>query len=173
LPVVPNEADVAAHVTDAACRRPDIDDRRVAAMGGSFGGYMANWIAVNTDRFRCLMTHAGIYDLRAFSGATDHPSYFHHEMATSPYEDPERFERHSPHRLVERWKTPTLIIHGERDYRVPIGEALHLFDALCWRGVDARLLVFPDENHWIQRPQNILLWYRTVIDFAPEHLGQG
>lgn len=158
-------------VTDAVCERADIDPDRVGAMGGSFGGYMANWIGVSTDRFRCIMTHAGIYALAGFSGTTDYPGYMHYEVGVTPYQDLETFERYSPHRLIESWKTPTLIIHGEKDYRVPIGEALQLFEALCWRGVDVELLVFPDENHWILRPQNIRQWYRTVLEFASKHLG--
>jgi dipeptidyl aminopeptidase/acylaminoacyl peptidase len=157
-------------VLDAVCSRDDIDAERVGAMGGSFGGYMANWIGVQTERFRCLMTHAGIYDLGGFTGATDYPSYMYYGLGITPYENPEAFERYSPHRLLANWKTPTLIIHGEKDYRVPIGEALHLFEALCWRGVDAELLVFPDENHWILRPQNIRQWYRVMLEFACKHL---
>jgi dipeptidyl aminopeptidase/acylaminoacyl peptidase len=157
-------------VLDAVCARDDIDATRVGAMGGSFGGYMANWIGVKSERFRCLMTHAGIYDLEGFTGATDYPSYMYQELGITPYEDRDGFERYSPHRLLANWKTPTLIIHGEKDYRVPIGEALHLFEALCWRGVDAELLVFPDENHWILRPQNIRQWYHVVLEFADKHL---
>lgn len=159
--------------TDALCARDDIDDTRLGAMGGSFGGYMANWIGVSTDRFRCLMTHAGIYSLSGFSGSTDAPGYLHHEIGATPYESPEVFDRYSPHRLLDNWKTPTLVIHGEKDYRVPIGEALHLFEALCWRGVDAEFLVFPDENHWILRPQNIRQWYRATLEFADKHLLAG
>ncbi len=157
-------------VTDAVTARNDIDSERVGAMGGSFGGYMANWIGANTDRFACLITHAGIYALSHFCGVTDEPGYLQHEMDAAPYLDPGEFDRYSPHRRLENWKSPTLIIHGEKDYRVPISEALHLFEALRWRGVPAELLVFPDENHWIRRPQNIRQWYRSVLEFAGRHL---
>lgn len=157
-------------VTDAISARDDIDGERIAAMGGSFGGYMANWIGGNTDRFRCLMTHAGVYSLSSFTGSTDYPPFMEHMFGVSHHEDLDTFERHSANRLVTKWKTPTLIIHGERDYRVPIGQALELFDALSWKGVPVELLVFPDENHWIARPQNVRQWYRTVLEFAARYL---
>ena len=157
-------------VTDAVCARSDIDERRLGAMGGSFGGYMANWIGGNTDRFRCLMTHAGVFHMSSFSGVTDYPGYFRYMLACSPYEDAEAFDHQSPHRLVGQWKTPTLIIHGEKDYRVPISEALMVFTALQSRGIESELLVFPDENHWITRPRNIRQWYDTVLAFADRHL---
>lgn len=159
-------------VTDAVCARDDIDEHRIAAMGGSFGGYMANWLAVTTERFRCIMTHAGIFSLSRFSTTSDYPAYFYHQMGINPYEQPEAYDTFSPHRKLDQWKVPTLVLHGEKDYRVPIGEALHLFEALCWRGVDVELLVFPDENHWIRRPQNIRLWYRTVLEFASKHMSR-
>ena len=157
-------------VADDLEARPDIDASRVAAMGGSFGGYMANWIGSQTDRFRCLVSHAGIYHLPAFHGATDHPAYFVLEQGCDPYSDPEAFSRYSPHLSLDRWKTPTLIIHGERDFRVPISEALLLFEALRSRGVDAELAVFPDENHWILRPHNARAWYREVLRYLGERL---
>jgi dipeptidyl aminopeptidase/acylaminoacyl peptidase len=157
-------------VTDALERRPGLDPERIAAMGGSFGGYMANWIGANTNRYRCLMTHAGIYWLPAFHGTTDYPGFFAWEMQGTPYDDHEAFSRYSPHRLLDGWKTPTLIIHGERDYRVPISEALLLFEGLQARGVESELLVFPDENHWILRPRNARLWYQSVLEFAARHM---
>lgn len=160
-------------VTDALAARPDIDAGRMVAMGGSFGGYMTNWIGTQTDRFRCLVSHAGIYHLGAFHGVTDHPPWFALELGGPPHVDPEAFDRYSPHRFVTAWRSPTLIIHGERDYRVPIGEALALFEDLQARGVPSELLVFPDENHWILQPRNIAVWYRTFLDFVARHLEAG
>lgn len=157
-------------VTDALAARPDVDASRMAAMGGSFGGYMTNWIGGQTDRFRCLITHASLYDLAAFYGVTDVPGWFALELGGTPYADAEAFDRYSPHRYVDRWKSPTLIIHGERDYRVPIGEALSLFEALQLHGVDSELLVFPDENHWIMKPRNVKAWYDAVIEFLGRHM---
>ncbi len=157
-------------VADALAERSDVDRSRISAMGGSFGGYMANWIGASTDRFRALVTHAGVYHLPMFHGTTDHPPWYAHEMGgVTP--DSEEFSRYSPHRGLSRWKTPTLIIHGERDYRVPVSEALMLFEDLQRHGVDSELLLFPDENHWILRPRNTRLWYRTVLDFLASRAG--
>jgi len=157
-------------VTDAACARSDIDAQRVAAMGGSFGGYMANWIGGSTDRFACLVTHASIYDFRSFHATTDHPGWFALEQGGPPESDPASFSRYSPHTQLSHWHTPTLIVHGEKDYRVPISEALILFEALQRHGVDSQLLVFPDENHWITRPRNTRHWYEACLGFLQKHL---
>lgn len=156
-------------VANTICARDDVDANRVAAMGGSFGGYMSNWIGTQTDRFCAIVTHASLYRLSAFQGTTDAPAYWAHDMGLYPSDDPERYDRYSPHRFVDNWKSPTLITHGEKDYRVPISEALMLFEDLKRRNVDARLLVFPDENHWILRPQNAALWYRSCLSFLSEH----
>ena len=131
---------------------------------------MANWIGSQTDRYRCLMTHAGLYHLSSFCGTTDVPAYCIWENGFSPYDRLDEYDKYSPHRHVGRWKTPTLIIHGEKDYRVPISEALMLFQALQLHGVDSRLLVFPDENHWILRPRNTRQWYGEVMSFADRFL---
>jgi dipeptidyl aminopeptidase/acylaminoacyl peptidase len=158
-------------VTDTLCKRPDIDARRMAAMGGSFGGYMVNWIATQTDRFGCLVSHAGIVNMAAFTGVTDHPPEWYLEMGgENPYADPERFDRFAPMRYIHQWRTATLITHGERDYRCPIGEALSLFEALQYHGIKSELLVFPDENHWLLKPRNIVAWYQAVLEFTQRHL---
>ncbi len=156
-------------VADAIVDRDDVDSERVAVMGGSFGGYMSNWIGTQTDRFCAIITHASLYRLSAFQGTTDWPAYWAHDMGLYPSDDPECYDRYSPHRFVDNWKTPTLITHGEKDYRVPISEALMLFEDLQRREVDSRLLVFPDENHWILRPRNVALWYQSCLDFLSEH----
>jgi dipeptidyl aminopeptidase/acylaminoacyl peptidase len=158
-------------VADELERRPDVDGARMAAMGGSFGGYMANWIGGQTDRFRAIATHASVYHFPAFHGATDMPGFFALELGAHPYGgERDEFERHSPHRFVDRWKTPTLILHGEKDYRVPVSEALLLFEALQLFGVESELLVFPDENHWIMRPRNTRQWYEAIFDFLARHV---
>jgi dipeptidyl aminopeptidase/acylaminoacyl peptidase len=161
-------------VTDALSARPDIDSQRIAAMGGSFGGYMVNWIGTQTDRFACLVSHAGVVNMAAFTGVTDHPPEWYLEMGgEDPYRDPEQFDRYAPIRYIRQWRTPTLITHGERDYRCPIGEALWLFEALQYHGIASELLVFPDENHWILRPRNIVAWYQSILEFTGRHLGPG
>ena len=160
-------------VTDALIARPDIDAARTMAMGGSFGGYMTNWIGTQTARFKCLITHASVATMAQFTGTTDHPAWWYLEMGgENPYADMERFDRYAPIRYVDNWKTPVLIIHGERDYRCPINEGLNLFEALQYHGVDSELLVFPDENHWILKPRNVVAWYQAVIEFVGRHLGR-
>jgi dipeptidyl aminopeptidase/acylaminoacyl peptidase len=156
---------------DAACARPDIDDSSTAAMGGSFGGYMANWVAGHTDRFRCIVTHASLWALDQFHGTTDHGIWWEREFG-DPYRDVDgsRYEEHSPHRHIDRITTPMLVVHGELDHRVPVGEALRLWTDLFRHGVEAKFLYFPDENHWILKPQNARVWYETVLAFLDHHL---
>ncbi|MFL5882650.1 MAG: S9 family peptidase [Actinomycetota bacterium] len=154
---------------DAVEQRPDVDRTRTAAMGGSFGGYMANWVAGQTDRFRCVITHASIWSLEQFHGTTDHAAWWEREFG-SPEAMPERYRDHSPDRNRARVRTPMLVIHGERDHRVPIGEALRLWSDLTRLGVEARFLYFPEENHWILTPPHVRVWYETVLAFLDQHV---
>ena len=157
-------------ITDAVEARPDIDETRTAAMGGSFGGYMANWVAGHTDRFRAIVTHASLWALDQFAGTTDHAGYWQSIFT------PEAMLENSPHRAVADIRTPLLVIHGDRDYRVPIGESLRLWAELMeHHGEDDgstvhRFLYFPDENHWVLKPQHAVVWYDTVFAFLGEHL---
>jgi dipeptidyl aminopeptidase/acylaminoacyl peptidase len=154
---------------DAVEQRPDIDASRTAAMGGSFGGYMANWIATQTDRFRAIVSHAGLWHIDSFTSTTDAAYYWEKEWG-DPLADPRRYEQHSPHRYADAIRTPMLVIHGDRDYRVPVGEALHLWYDLQKRGVPSKFLYFPDENHWVLTPGNSTVWYETVLAFLAEHV---
>jgi len=154
---------------DAAVARPDVDASRTALMGGSFGGYMANWVAGHTDRFKAIVTHASLWELRGFHGTTDNGAWWELEMG-DPYVDARRYEEHSPAAHVGRISTPMLVIHGELDARVPISEALRLWTDLQRHGVTARFLYFPDENHWVLKPQNARVWYATVLAFLDEQL---
>jgi dipeptidyl aminopeptidase/acylaminoacyl peptidase len=157
-------------VADALEQRADVDPVRIAALGGSFGGYMTNWIGGNTDRFKALATHACVFSMSSFTGVTDHPPYWLLEMGGDPYQNAQAFDRFSPARFVQNWKSPTLIIHGERDYRCPIGEGLALFEALQHFGVESEIVIFPDENHWILKPRNIIAWNKALLDFFGRHL---
>lgn len=148
-----------------------VDSRRIALMGASFGGYMTNWVGARSDRFRCLVSHAGVYRMSTFHGTSDWPAWFELQAGIDPGHPD--FDRHSPHRLVHQWKTPTLVIHGEKDYRVPVSQALLLFEDLQRHGVESELVVFPDENHWILRPPNVRAWYAAWQDFVTRHLGDG
>jgi dipeptidyl aminopeptidase/acylaminoacyl peptidase len=155
--------------TDAALARPDLDSSRTSLMGGSFGGYMANWVAVQTDRFRAIVTHASLWDLRPFHGTTDSGVFWEREIG-DPYRQPELYDMQSPALNVAAIRTPMLVIHGEQDFRVPVSEALKLWTDLHRHGVSARFLYFPDENHWILKPQNARVWYETVLAFLDEHV---
>ncbi|WP_448616349.1 alpha/beta fold hydrolase [Modestobacter sp. URMC 112] len=157
---------------DAAEALPEIDRTRTAAMGGSFGGYMANWIATQTDRFAAIVTHASLWHLDSFSGTTDAAWYWEKEFG-DPLAEPKRYDQNSPHRYADAIRTPMLVIHGDKDYRVPIGEGLRLWYDLQKRGVPSKFLYFPDENHWVLTPGNSVVWYETVLAFLAEHvLGQ-
>lgn len=160
--------DVLAAV-DAAVARPDIDATRTAVMGGSFGGYLANWIAGHTDRFRAIVTHASLWALEQFHGTTDMAFYWEWQFG-DPYLDATRYVENSPNRHVGAIRTPMLVIHGENDDRVPIGESLRLYTDLKRHGVDARLLLFPDEHHWVLRPGNSRVWYETVFAFLDSYV---
>ena len=155
--------------TDAALERPELDSSRTAAMGGSFGGYMANWIAGHTDRFKAIVTHASLWAMEQFHGTTDTPSNWERQFG-SPYEDSGSYRDSSPNLHVGNIRTPMLVIHGNRDYRVPVSEGLRLYTDLVRHGVPVKYLYFPDENHWILKPGNASVWYQTVINFLDHHV---
>ena len=159
-------------ITDAAAARPDIDPTRTAAMGGSYGGYMANWIAGHTDRFQAIISHAGLWALDQMFGTTDMPAYWRRHFG-DPLTDPGRYLANSPHHHVNAITTPMLVIHGDKDYRVPIGEALRLWAELTTRPggpPDVKFLYFPTENHWILTPGHAVVWYQTVLAFLATHV---
>lgn len=155
-------------VVDYVAALPYVDPERLAAAGGSYGGYMVNWILGRTQRFRALVSHAGVFDLRSMFGETEELWFPIWEFLGAPWENPELYARFSPSYYVKEFRTPTLVIHGELDYRVPYGQGLQLFTALQLQGVPSKLLLFPDEGHWILKPQNSLLWYRTFLDWVGE-----
>ncbi len=150
---------------DAVSKLPYIDPERMVAAGGSYGGYMIDWILGHTDRFKALVSHAGVYDLRSEAGTTEELWFPKWEFQGFPWENPELYDKWSPSMFVKSFKTPTLVTHGELDYRVPIGQGQQLFTALQEMNVPSRLVQFPDEGHWILKPQNSQFWYQTVIDW--------
>jgi dipeptidyl aminopeptidase/acylaminoacyl peptidase len=156
-------------ITDTAVARPDIDEARTAMMGGSYGGYMANWIAGHSGRFRAIVSHAGLWALDQMFGTTDLPSYWC-RIFGDPATQPERYLENSPNLHVSQVSTPMLVIHGDKDYRVPVGEALRLWWDLQGRAKDAKFLYFPDENHWILKPGHVTVWYETVLSFLAQHV---
>jgi dipeptidyl aminopeptidase/acylaminoacyl peptidase len=157
-------------ITDATEARTDIDVTRTAMMGGSFGGYMANWIAGHTDRFRAIVSHASLWALDQFKGTTDDSEYWQSIFTEQGMIDS------SPHHSVRDIVTPMLVIHGDHDYRVPIGESLRLWSELAEFHAAAdgstvhKFLYFPDENHWVLKPQHAIIWYETVFAFLDQHV---
>ncbi len=154
---------------DATLERDDVDGDHVAALGGSYGGYMANWLAVTSRRFSAIVTHAGVWDLELERDTSDYGLSMDREFG-EPRRDGETWRRQSPHMRADSLDTPMLVIHGARDQRVPLGNSHGLWLALQQRSVPSRLLVFPDENHWILKPQNARLWYQTVLAFLDENV---
>jgi dipeptidyl aminopeptidase/acylaminoacyl peptidase len=143
---------------------PWLDGEHVCALGGSYGGYMINWIAGQwPDRFKCLVSHDGIFDNRTMYYSTEELWFPEWENGGPEYKNPAGYARHNPIDHVEKWKTPTLVIHGQQDFRVPDSQGLAVFTALQRRGIPSELLYFPNENHWVLKPADSIQWYDTVF----------
>jgi dipeptidyl aminopeptidase/acylaminoacyl peptidase len=153
---------------------PFVDKTNVAAAGASYGGYMVDWILGHNDdprvRFKTLVAHAGVFNLTSMYGATEELWFPEWEFKGTPWDSPALYEKWSPHRFAAKFKTPTLVTHGEIDYRVPVDQGLQLFTSLQRQGVESKLVVFPDEGHWILKPANSQFWYTTVLDWLDSHL---
>jgi dipeptidyl aminopeptidase/acylaminoacyl peptidase len=141
---------------------PFIDKNRECALGASYGGYMANWILGHTDRFKCIVSHDGMFNAESAWGTTEELWFNDWEFKGTPYDNRASYEKWSPHQYAKNFKTPTLVIHGQRDYRLDVSEGFQLFTTLQMEGVPSKMLYFPDEGHWVQKPQNAKLWYETV-----------
>lgn len=140
-----------------------LDGDRVCALGASYGGYMINWIAGNwPDRFRCLVNHDGVFDQRSMYYTTEELWFVEWENGGPHYQRPDAYEQFNPARFVDRWQTPMLVIHGELDYRVPVTQGIAAFTALQRQGIESRFVYFPDENHWVLKPQNSIRWHQEV-----------
>lgn len=155
---------------DQVAALPYVDQQRMGAAGASYGGYMVNWILGHTDRFKALVSHAGVYNLESMAGVTEEQWFTDWEFQGTAWDNPEQYEKWSPHRFAKHFKTPTLVVHGELDYRVPVGEGMQLYTTLQRRGVPSKFLYFPDEGHWILKPQNSDLWHRTVLGWLDQWL---
>ena len=155
-------------VVDQVATQPYADPDRFAAAGGSYGGYMVDWMLGHTQRFKAFVSHAGVFDLRSMAGETEELWFPLWEFHGMPWDNPDTYMRWSPSYFVKEFRTPTLVIHGELDYRVPVGQGMQLFTALQTQKTPSKLLLFPDEGHWIGKPQNIELWYGTFIDWIKE-----
>ncbi len=155
-----------------------LDGDKACALGASYGGYMTNWIAGNwferggAAPFQCLVTHNGVFDTRSMGLVTEELWFTEWEFGGTVWDEPQNYERFNPARHVQKWKTPTLIVAGQNDFRVPIDQSLSAFTALQRRGIESQLLYFPDENHWVLKPQNSLQWHDTVNAWLKKHIGQ-
>jgi dipeptidyl aminopeptidase/acylaminoacyl peptidase len=147
-----------------------VDTKRMAAAGASYGGYMMNWFQGHTDKFKTLVTHCGVFNFWTMYGTTDELWFDEWEHGI-PWGTAD-FDKSSPHRFAANFKTPNLIIHNELDFRVPMGDGMSLFTTLQREGVPSKLLYFPDEGHWVLKPQNSELWHRTIFDWLAEYLKQ-
>jgi dipeptidyl aminopeptidase/acylaminoacyl peptidase len=148
---------------------PFIDGNRMAAAGASYGGYMMNWILGHTDRFKCIVSHDGVFNPASAYGTTEELWFDEWEFGGTPYKNPELYKKWSPMEYVMNFKTPTLVIHGQQDYRLDVSEGFQLFTALQRQGVKSKMLYFPDEFHFVSKPQNSELWYKTVLDWIDEN----
>lgn len=157
-----------------AINRPYVDKDRIGAAGASYGGYMVDWLLGHNDdprfKFKAFVSHAGVYNLESMAATTEELWFVNWEFKGMPWENRENYEKWSPHRFAANFSTPTLVTAGELDYRVPVDQSLQLFTALQLKNVDSRLIVFPDEGHWILKPQNSELWYTNVIGWFDKHL---
>ncbi len=147
---------------------PFIDKDRECALGASYGGYMANWVLGHTDRFKCIVSHDGMFNSVSAWGTTEELWFNNWEFKGTPYTNPEIYEKWSPRNAAKNFKTPTLVIHGQLDYRLDLSEGLQLFTTLQTMGVPSKMLYFPDEGHWVLKPQNSQLWYKTVNDWVDQ-----
>ena len=152
-----------------------LDGGNACALGASYGGYMINWIAGNwhtptSGAWKCLVNHDGVFDTRSMGYVTEELWFSEWENGGTPYENPKNYEKFTPVNHIAEWRVPTLIVQGEKDYRVPVDQGLSAFTALQRKGIESKLLYFPDENHWVLKPQNSVLWHDTVNGWLKQHL---
>jgi len=168
-PLVDLEKGLAA----ALARYPWLDGERACALGASYGGFMMNWIEGKwPGRFRCIVNHDGVFDQRMMYYTTDELWFPEWEFGRPEFENPAGYAAANPQEFVANWRTPMLVIHGEQDFRIPLSQGLGAFTALQRRGIESKLLVFPDENHWVLKPANSILWYHTVLGWLDAHLNK-
>jgi len=150
---------------------PFIDKDRECALGASYGGYMANWILGHTDRFKCIVTHDGMFNSTSTWGTTEELWFNEWEFKGTPYTNRAMYDKWSPHMYATNFKTPTLVVHGQLDYRLDVSEGFQLFTTLQRQNIPSKMLYFPDEGHWVLKPQNSQLWYKTVNSWVDQWTG--
>ncbi len=154
-------------------KEPYIDKDRTAAAGASYGGYMMNWFQGHTTRFKTLIAHAGVYNLDSMYGTTEELWFPEWEIGGKPWTDPEKYRKFSPHAYAKDFKTPMLIVHGEKDYRVPFSEGMQMFTTLQRLGVPSKMLLFPDEGHFILKPRNSEYWHEQIFAWLKKYVPPG
>ncbi|HEY2569197.1 MAG TPA: S9 family peptidase [Candidatus Udaeobacter sp.] len=147
---------------------PFIDKNREAALGASYGGYMANWLLGHTDRFKCIVSHDGMFNAESAYGTTEEIWFANWEFGGPPWKKRDVYRKWSPHEYAANFKTPTLVVHGQNDYRLDVSQGFDLFTTLQILKVPSKMLYFPDEGHWVLKPQNSQLWYKTVNDWVDQ-----
>jgi dipeptidyl aminopeptidase/acylaminoacyl peptidase len=158
--------------TDFMEAKPYIDKTRTTAAGASYGGYMMAWLNGHTDRYKAMICHAGVYNWDSMM-ASDFVRGRERPLGAFPWGDQAKVDKQNPQRFAKNFKTPTLVIHGEKDFRVPITQGMEYYNTLRIKGVPTRFVYFPDENHWIQKPQNSRLWHREFFAWLDKHVGHG
>ena len=160
--------------TDELIAEPYIDEDRVGAVGASYGGYTVYWLMGNSgDRFKAMIAHCGVYNLESMYGSTEELFFVNHDLGGPYWSSPaalKKYQQFSPHRFVKNWKTPLLVIHNELDFRVPLTQGIEAFTAAQIQKVPSRFLYFPDEGHWVQKPQNSVLWGRVFFDWLDRYV---
>ena len=152
---------------------PFLNADKACALGASYGGYMVNWIAGNwNEPWKCLVNHDGVFDTRSMGYVTEELWFTEWENRGTPFDNPQAYEKFNPVNHVAKWRVPMLVVQGEKDYRVPVDQGLSTFTALQRKGIESKLLYFPDENHWVLKPQNSVLWHDTVNGWLKQHIGQ-
>ena len=150
-----------------------LDGGKACALGASYGGFMVNWIAGNwNEPWKCLVNHDGVFDTRSMGYVTEELWFTEWENGGTPFDKPENYEKFNPVNHVAKWRVPMLVVQGEKDYRVPVDQGLSTFTALQRKGIESKLLYFPDENHWVLKPQNSILWHDTVNAWLKQHIGR-
>jgi dipeptidyl aminopeptidase/acylaminoacyl peptidase len=147
---------------------PFIDKNREAALGASYGGYMANWLLGHTDRFKCVVSHDGTFNAESAYGTTEEIWFMNWEFGGPPWKKRDVYRKWSPHEYAQNFKTPTLVVHGQNDYRLDVSQGFDLFTTLQILKIPSKMLYFPDEGHWVLKPQNSQLWYKTVNEWVDQ-----
>ncbi|RYD75398.1 MAG: S9 family peptidase [Sphingobacteriales bacterium] len=156
---------------DDVSKEKFVDKNKLGAVGASFGGYSVYWLAGNHQgRFKAFIAHCGMFNMESWYGSTEEMFFANHDQNGPYWTNPTPYDKFSPHQFVKNWNTPILVIHNEKDFRVPLSQGLEAFNAAQMKGVPSRFLYFPDENHWVSKPQNSLLWNRVFFDWLDKYV---